>query len=278
MSDFYNNLKSEIGKSDSKKILVHSDLLRGFKFQLPPNEKLLDAHCEALIGLGKDIYMPTFNYDFSKTRVFDVAQTQSKVGVINEHFRKKHADWQIPVPVFSMAGTGSFPDINSENLIDPFNEDSVFAFLHRTDSDMMYYGANFSASTIIHYVERISNVLSYRYDKLFEGDVIYNGVSNEVLLKLHVRPMGVYLDYDWVRLEEDLINDNLLKVFTEGATRIKMIRINDLVEYWLEKIKADPLYLLDKQTKEWVVPLLDKLGRPFLITDFEKDYNYEKPT
>ncbi len=269
MNDLYYKLKSNIENSKADKILVHTYLLRGIKFQLPPNEGLLDAHIKLLIGFGKEVYMPTFNYDFPKTRVFDVAQTQSKVGVINEHFRKNYAEWQTPVPVFSVAGTGNFPDINCQNVIDPFNEESIFGFLHQTNSLIMYYGTGFAVTTIIHYIERISNVLNYRYDKLFEGNVIYKGISSNVTLKYHVRPLGMNLDYDWIRLENDLKNDNFIQYFNEGATCIGIIKINELVDYWLWKLSIDPLYFLDNNSKEWVAPLLNRLGRPFLITDFE---------
>jgi hypothetical protein len=34
-------------------------------------------------------------------------------------------------------------------------------------------------------------------------------------------------------------------------------------------MKTDPLYLLTEETRAWVEPQLQKLGRPFLITDFE---------
>jgi len=270
MNALYNHIKYAIENSNAGKILVHSDLLRGFKLQLAPDEGLLDAHCKLLIGFGKDIYMPTFNYDFPKTRIFDVANTPSKVGVINEYFRKSYAQWQTPVPIFSVSGIGFFPEIRYQNEIDPFDENSIFGFLHKTNSLILYYGAAFSSTTLIHYVERISKLLYYRYDKFFEGEVVSNGISKRVILKLHVRPMGRILEYDWVRLENDLNKNNLIQYFSDQATKIKIIRIDELVEFWMERIKRDPLYFLNNESKIWIKPLLNKLGRPFLITDFEK--------
>jgi len=269
MNDLYCRIKKSIETSNSSKILVHSDLLRGFRLQLAPNGELLDAHCKLLIGFAQDIYMPTFNYDFPKTRTFDVANTPSKIGVINEYFRTNYAQWQTPIPVFSVAGTGNFPVINCQNEIDPFDDNSIFGFLHKTNSLIMYYGAGFSSTTLIHYVERISNLLYYRYDKIFEGEVIYNGINNKVNFKFHVRPMDKNLDYNWTRLENDLKENNLIKYFDERATKIKIIRVIDLVDFWMMKMKKDPLYFLDDESKIWVEPLLNKLGRPFLITDFE---------
>jgi len=81
--------------------------------------------------------------------------------------------------------------------------------------------------------------------------------------------MDKNLDYNWTRLENDLKENNLIKYFDERATKIKIIRVIDLVDFWMMKMKKDPLYFLDDESKIWVEPLLNKLGRPFLITDFE---------
>lgn len=273
MDQKVNKLLSSIRKLvdnfNSPSIFVHSDLLRSIKFNIPPDNRLLDAHCKLLLGFGKDIYMPTFNYDYTKTRCFNVEHDVSKIGAINEHFRLNYANWRTPVPVFSVAGTGGFPDIDKDEIIDPFNERSVFAYLHKSDALMMYYGASFSSTTILHYIERVSGFLTYRYDKLFPGKVTIDGQENNVVLKLHVRPMGKNLTYDWNRLEEDLTIDNLLIPFINGVTRIKLIRIKDLYNFWIEKIKKDNLYFLDRVSRDWVEPTLDKLGRRFLLSDFE---------
>lgn len=269
MSDLFNWVKTSIDEIASDKILVHSDLIRTIRLQLEPNQQLLDAHCKLLLSFDKDIYMPVFNYDFPKTREFNVKETISKVGVINEHFRINYADWQTPVPVFSFAGTGNFPDINYKNEIDPFGRNSTFDFLYRENASIVYYGADFNASTIIHYVERISDQLVYRYDKFFQGTVLNNSEINDVILKLHVRPMNTNLEYDWIRLENDLIQEDKIQSFTERASKIKIVRVRELVDFWLEKLNEDPLYLLNDECKLWVEPKLNQLGRPFVITDFE---------
>jgi len=269
MADLYHQIKDAIHQSGAQRVLIHSDLLRGFRLRLPPNEGLLAAHCKMLLGLGADVYMPTFNYDYPSTRLYDVANDVSKIGVITEYFRKNVAQWRTPVPIFSVAGVGYFPEITSENTIDPFDEGSVFGFLHRTGSLIMHYGSEFHATTFIHYVERVSGVLSYRYDKLFEGAVLNNGVKSSVTLKFHVRPMGRSLDYDWGKLERDLVQAGLIQCFSEGATRILLLSAKDLVSFWIDKLSGDRLYLLNATSREWVDGLLNKLGRPFVQSDFE---------
>lgn len=269
MTDLRHRVERAIEASNADRIFVHTDLIRGFRLQLTPNEGLLDAHCRLLLEYGREIYMPTFNYDFLKTKKFDVPNTPSRIGVINEYFRSNYAHWQTPVPVFSVAGTGTFPEVNYQDEIDPFDENSIFGFLNRNNSIIMYYGAEFSSTTLVHYVERISNLLYYRYDKLFEGEVVFNGTRKIVTLKYHVRPMERDLVYDWVMLENDLKENNLIQYFDERSTKIRMVRVNELVDFWMMKMRQDSLYLLDMESKKWIQPLLDKLGRRFHITDFE---------
>ena len=44
---------------------------------------------------------------------------------------------------------------------------------------------------------------------------------------------------------------------------------NDLVNYWLDKLNQDPLYLLDQTTRYNVSKKLDKLGSKFELKHFE---------
>lgn len=271
MNLLYDEIKNYIDAINADLLLVHTDLLRGFVLPQKADENLVNEHCRLIRGFAKDIYIPAFNYDFPKKRIFNVKETPSRIGVINEHFRKHFADWQTPVPVFSFSGTGNLPPINCDDIIDPFESNSVFGYLYKKDSLLMHYGSGIAATTIIHFVERISNLLLYRYDKYFKGTVINNGGSEtEITLKLHVRPLNMNLDYDWDRLEKELNENSLIKYFIDGPTSIKIIRIRDLVDFWLQKIKDNSLYLLNKESLEWVKPMLDRLKRPFVLSDFEE--------
>ena len=40
-------------------------------------------------------------------------------------------------------------------------------------------------------------------------------------------------------------------------------------DFIIDKIKIDPFYLLDNESKKWVMPKVNKLGRGFLLADFE---------
>ncbi|NWJ51785.1 MAG: AAC(3) family N-acetyltransferase [Bacteroidetes bacterium] len=257
----------------SNTILIHSDLMCGFNIPFSRNKSFLISHIAELMSLKKEasIWMPAFNYDFLKGAVFNIEKTPSKVGVLTEHFRKTEAEWRTPIPVFSFAGIGEQPILDISETIDPFGLKSAFHHLYINDSILMHYGSTLNSSTILHYVERISNRLSYRYDKLFHGKIsISNDKEIDVKFNYHVRPLGEHLEYDINKIEKDLLENGVLSLFKEGQTRILIAKVTDLTNFWKSKMEQDSLYFLDNQSKIWIEPFLDKVGRPFILTDFEK--------
>ena len=214
--------------------------------------------------------MPTINYDFCKGKTYDVRMTPSQVGGLTEYFRKSVADWRTSIPVFSFAGTGDQPIFDISGIIDPFGNESAFQILYEKDALLMHYGSPFHSSTILHYAERISDRLSYRYDKIFPGKVITtDGKERDLKLNYHVRPLNRHLDYHWDKIENDLAENQIVSIYEEGRSRMSLCKIKNLIDFWIDRIEQDTLYLLDNESKMWVEPLLNKLGRPFLISDFE---------
>lgn len=253
-------------------ILIHSDIMQGFEIPYKNREALLISHIQEIRSLNTNlsIWMPTFNYDFCKGNSYIIKDSPSQVGVLSEYFRKNIAEWRTPIPVFSFAGTGEKPVLDISRVIDPFGYHSAFHVLYEKDSLLMHYGSSLNSTTILHYAERISNHLCYRYDKLFYGKIIpIDGTEIDITFNFHVRPIGKHLDYDWNKLENDLFENNILFLYKEGRSRVFLCKIKELINFWIDQMIHDPLYLLDDESKIWVEPFLNKLGRPFLITDFE---------
>lgn len=253
-------------------VLVHVDVFRtgGVIPKVVGRHALLSAHFKLLLEAAgqRPIWMPTFNYDFVRTGTFAVRHDVSQVGALTEHFRKEHALWRTPVPIFSVAGTAEPPNVNSSESIDPFGSDSVFAQLAKMNGSILFYGADIRSCTFVHYAERAAGGPVYRYDKVFRGTVTTTS-SRAVTLSYHVRPRGHHLDYDWVRLEHQLFEHGLLRRFNSGRFSVASIEAANLLSFWSDRLAADPLYLLDDASRAWVKPKIDELGRGFLLEDFE---------
>jgi aminoglycoside 3-N-acetyltransferase len=265
-------IKTFFGHEQEPIVLVHSDLMHGFQLPFTKRSELLALHYNELNELHDhlNVVMPTFNYDFCGGSIFDVKYSKSQVGVLSEYFRNYISKWRTPIPVFSFAGNGKNPGCNLEANIDPFGTNSVFDYLYENNAWLLHYGSPLSSSTILHYAERMSGELCYRYDKVFNGIVVdKENKEFNVAIKYHVRPLTERLEYNWIKIEEDIIKEKILIKFQDGETRISICKIKDLIAFWVHKMREDPFYFLDMASKAWIIPRLNKLGRAFLIADFE---------
>ncbi len=254
-------------------MFVHSDPFRTARLVERSRNRAsyLTSHVTMMrdIGDGRDLWLPAFNYDFPRTRVFDVLADEAQLGPLPEHFRVTASEWRSPVPIFSAAGIGSDPQIEWGDNTDPFGDSSLFAKLVAMDGVILCYGETFAYNTILHYAERTAGGPAYRYDKVFPGRVVMrDGTSVRGTLCYHVRPFGTGLDYDWPRLLEEALGAGVCRR-VDGCAELLAASAGGLCELWVNALSADPLALLDSRSRAWVEPALEDLGRRFLIGDFE---------
>jgi aminoglycoside 3-N-acetyltransferase len=254
-------------------VFVHSDPLRAAPLVPATRDRkaFLDSHVALLreISGGRSLLVPAFNYDFPRTRIFDVNLDPVQLGPIPEHFRTTAAEWRTYVPMFSVAGIGVAPEISWGDRTDPFGPDSIFAWLVAQDAVILYYGGTFHYNTIVHHAERVAGGPPYRYDKIFVGDVrTESGDVEHGSLNYHVRPLNTGLDYDWPLLLQQALDAGVCRRL-ESHPQILAASARALCELWVQAMQRDPLALLDPATLAWVRPRLDQLGRRFEIGDFE---------
>ena len=255
-------------------VLVHSDVGRVMSAIVPTSERamLLERHLELLTDVveGRGLWFPTFNYGYTRTRHFDVASDPSEVGVLSEYARIEFAAWRTPVPVFSLAGNGPEPYLPLPETLDPFGTESAFSRLVELDGAILFHGAGLHSCTAIHHAERMADGPDYRYDKLFIGEVVDAvGTRREHVLRYHVRPMGFSLDYDWSRLRAELLEAAVAQEVAVRGSSALVLGARALIAFWVERLRADPLHLLNADSRTWVRRRLDALGRPFRLEDFE---------
>jgi aminoglycoside 3-N-acetyltransferase len=275
VSPFSESIKQLISQNSSSYVLVHTDIFRARASIVNTSnpQVMLERHLEALELMcgDKSIFFPVFNYDYAKTRVYRPDTDASQIGILNEFARKNWAKWRCGPPIFNFCGNASTkPTISESGQCDPFGSDTAFGFLHREKSHVLMYGAPFSSFTAIHYIERLSGGPLYRYDKVFSGTVVHgDGETTSVDLNYHCRPMGRSLEYDWQRLRADLEREGILRVLKVPGSEVLLIDIASMCSHWLSKLEVDPLFLIDTASRTWVELELARLGRRFLITDFE---------
>lgn len=258
-------------------IFVHSDIGRGLLVMKRKGVKvnpksigssLLDFLASLTSKGQSGIVLPAFNYDFGHTRTFNPYFDPVQVGAFPEWARVNCNFNRSAVPFFStLSMTNS--QLDYSQIINPFGHNSAFAELIKDDGIIVLIGTDISRMTFIHYVEEMAGKPCYRYDKQFPGTIAIDDVdSYSCNVCMHVRPKGIHLDYDWKRLQEELIAEKIMR--TDGAiSDLKYVRARRLTEYWGNQISSNPLYLLDKQSKQTFEGLTSNGTKRIILEDYE---------
>ena len=233
-------------------ILVHSDIVRS-RHLIPENMNLdlmLNQHIFLLEELTSEgqLYFPAFNYDFTKTGVYDPKNDISQVGALSEFARQNWSHVRFGPPVFNFCtNLPKNHKITCTGNVDPFGNESFFRYLFDHNGIIMMYGAFFSNLTFLHFIESYAGNPVYRYDKKFKGHVLQEEDKSRspVTLNYHCRPAGSYFDYDWPKLDLEMQRNKIMKKYTFKGCEIILIKARPLTLFINEQVLDDPLYLLD---------------------------------
>jgi aminoglycoside N3'-acetyltransferase len=254
-------------------VLCHSDLVKasislGIRdFNNPCGELLKSLES---LGVGQNLWFPTFNMDFGRSQLFDLEESPSQVGVLGEYVRNSSGSWRTSVPFYSVTGFHRKPSTQQlgPQIFDVWGKNSVFGDVYTERGKILILGSGIASFTQIHFVELLSGGPIYRYSKSFSGLVSAGGFSTRVELEMHVRPPGNLVDYDWEKIFSDLNAQGLVE-FLKNSSEIFLLDCKNVTDFLVSKIADDPLYLLSNYSRQLVQEKLDALGRPFTIGDFE---------
>lgn len=257
--------------------LIHADIsnlsleiLRNRNLGTSPQDRVINLLVDNLDT--NEIWFPAFNYDFATSKVFNPNQDKIQVGAINDHVMKLSNSRRTFTPIFSYTGLGKLLTPIKKRIYKPFSEDSELSTLLQKNSKIIFLGAPFSSLTFIHYVEESKNI-GYRYVKKMNGYLKLKNELYETALEWKVRPEGQKLNYDWNKINRDLISDGILQRYNAFGEHSYIMKLSSCFEYIGEKIENDPYYLLDNDTRSWVETKMQELQRPFQLNDFELGVN-----
>ncbi|MEM6857623.1 MAG: AAC(3) family N-acetyltransferase [Pseudomonadota bacterium] len=257
-------------------LFVHSDMARGMvaakrcgaKIDPRAMQESLRDFLVSLVDVGREgLIFPAFNYDYGAARVFDVANDPVQVGQLAEWMRQSGEMKRTRVPFFSFLA-GADLELDTSGEINPFGAASGFQHLLDSEATLVLFGAPLASLTFIHFVEEMTGGPAYRYVKRFPGTIIDADGSQECDFAMHVRPMGVHLDYDWPRLEADLRAQRLLHQ-REDAPTLQWLSARALMEYWGNRIAEDPFYLIDQTSRDIFAKVTDGGRTRVQQADFE---------
>ncbi|EGK7475549.1 AAC(3) family N-acetyltransferase [Campylobacter lari] len=153
-------------------LCVHTELMRYGLPLLPRNkflQTILDCFFE-VIGKEGTLIMPTFTYSFCKNEVYDKLNSPTKMGALNEYFRKQIGVKRTNDPIFSFAIKGAKEELFLKDTISCFGENCIYDILTKENGKLIFFGPN-EGHALVHYAEEKIKI-SFRYFKNFEGILI----------------------------------------------------------------------------------------------------------
>ncbi|WP_257928816.1 aminoglycoside N3'-acetyltransferase [Campylobacter lari] len=171
-------------------LCVHTELFNFGTPLLPRNEFLqtiLDCFFE-VIGKEGTLIMPTFTYSFCKNEVYDKLNSPTKMGALNEYFRKQSGVKRTNDPIFSFAIKGAKEKLFLKDTTSCFGENCVYDVLIKENGKFITFGG--IGHTITHHIEEKYQV-DYRYFKKFQGFILdENGEKQKKEILYFVRDLN----------------------------------------------------------------------------------------
>ena len=252
---------------------IHSDIVKAHNI-LVSQEKfdkkinICENHFNYLKNtLGeKNLIFPSFNYKFGSSLEFDLLKDESEVGCLTEWVRQNSKFCRSSNPFFSVLTKHKF--INFKKNQNPFDKNSFFGKFFNMGGTFLFYGVNFSIFTAIHYLEAILGPIPYRYEKVFKGKIINKKKSRDCIVTMHVRPKNSGLDYNWDKMQNDLIREGIFKI-SKNFQNLYFCRSEDIFNFFKKKLSKDIFYMLNKESKEKFFNLTNGGKKKVSINDFE---------
>lgn len=239
-------------------LLVHSSLFNlGPYYAYPITEiprrlitRLLDYTATGTL------VMPSFSYDFPRTRNVDLNHMPSQTGVLTETFRQQFPQQRSGHPLFAMVAAGQAYEAllqPHQPEYDPFApQTSVFGRLYQCNALILMLGVDLSVCTAMIYCERQLEV-PYRFYKPFYGTVRLTNQTTHTHDFYHFCfPLDGSIREDYRRLQTELLAAGILKSQRLGAGYVYWLRIHDLFTAVKQALQADPWFLLQHQPEyQW---------------------------
>lgn len=243
----------DLGVEEGDTLLVHSSYKSFGPVDGGPQTVI--RALEAALGAEGTLIMPTFNFDFTQGKPWDVRKTRSKMGALTEIVRMDPRAKRVFHPFYSFAILGRHAEmLGSLRYKSSYERNSVFGKLRDLDGKIMVIGLSYNDSmTFFHHIEQMEGV-DYRFLKQFTGQVTdENGNTYTDTFEMLVRdvdkgvrtmvdPMGTLME-----------KAGIVKIHKIGAADVKLMKANEVYDFTAREMKRDPylLYYIDeKEAKE----------------------------
>lgn len=258
--DLYNALlKIEADKCEI--LYIHSSLTFGIPNPQLKKTQLLSVIFDVIKSLKvKTVCMPTFTFSFCNGRDYDPMTTSSKMGALNEFFRKQDGVIRSIDPLMSTALMGEDTDLVLNIGHSSCGANSTFDKLrHRNGVKFLFIGPKIGdCMTYMHYLEWLYGV-EYRYERVFRGNVSINGVTRTEEYDLFCRYDGVTPSDGTYAFEQKMYDLGLAFKEEFGDGTISIVEEKAAAKVYLKFLKENKYSFVDLRDN---VLVKDKTFKP----------------
>lgn len=257
LEDVISSLK-KIGAHKAKILYIHTDI--GFGKPLVKRKEFIAKLYEAIDILGVEtLIFPTYTFSFCNNEEFDVENSKSTMGMLNEFARKREHSFRTKDPLLSVCVIGKVPEEFKNLSKFSCGKGSSFEILAKSDENMiLFFGAKpTQCFTFLHYVEAIDNI-PYRYNKEFTGKITSKGQTTEETYYLFTL-YDTVIPYVKIEFQNHLEIKGILKRVPLGEKELMLVKGKSVCEETIKYFKKDINILL---------------ARPYDQYELGKSYTY----
>ncbi len=244
--DLLDSLK-RVNAHESSILYIHSGLSFGIPNPNIPKNEILWILLDTILALNvPTICVPTFTFSFCNGIDFDVQNSKSKMGALNEFIRKQPGTIRSVDPLMSVALIGKDIDIATGIGHESIGKDSTFEKLHHRDNvRFLFLGTRpGDCFTYMHYIEKFVNA-RYRYDRDFTGKITDGKNSYKDTFTLFVRYRNVFPGNGSYYYEDILSKKGLSRTCELGNSFITTIEEPPAFEIYKDLFDKDHNFFID---------------------------------
>jgi aminoglycoside 3-N-acetyltransferase len=247
--DILNKLQ-KLKLPESDLVYVHSDVNFGYPNLNLKRSEILDSLLEIFINLNiKTLIFPTYTFSFCRNEEFHYHQSETNMGVLNEHIRKKFKNSRSLDPLLSNVLIGKRKYFVKNISKDSIGFGSTFDLIAKSNLKIkfLFFGSQLNKCfTFMHYLEFIEKV-NYRYQKKFSGIIKFKNRSYKDVYKLFVRYSGIESSQGSSIYERYMKNKKILEKVNIGSSFVSCVDKEAALNCYLEFIKKNRNFFIEKQ-------------------------------
>ena len=228
-------------------LYIHTALSFGQPNPQLKKKELLGEILNVIKTLGvKTICMPTFTFSFCNGFDYDPASSPSRMGALNEFFRKQEGVIRSNDPLMSVALLGEDQELVKGVGHVSCGENSTFDKLrHRDNVKFLFLGPKIGeCMTYMHYLEWLYNV-NYRYNRVFCGNVTVNGCTKKEEYSLFVRYDGVTPSDSTFVFEQRMYDKGIALITNCGDGTISVVGEKEASLEYKKCLEEDSFFFVD---------------------------------